>query len=310
MNGETTDTTDPCDITIFVACYNEEQGIIPSIETVVAALREAGRSFDIVVIDDASKDGSVRLVRDYMARNPELPLTLVVNEVNQGVGSNFAEGAFYGRGKHYRMLCGDDVETTETLANVFRRLGEADIILTYHSDNRARTWGRRVVSRTFTGLVNLLSGHHLKYYNGVAVHLRQHVMRWHSNAHGFGFQADLVTRLLDMGATALEIPVVPKERTAGATKAFTLRNFCSVAHTLLEIVIRRCAKLMYPKIATKLRQGTIVYTNPAASHGRRQVEGDAGPGKPGADGLGEKERQGHEDVAPRGDLAGVQDRPA
>jgi len=26
-------------------------------------------------------------------------------------------------------------------------------------------------------------------------------MRWHSHAHGFGFQADMITRLLDMGAT-------------------------------------------------------------------------------------------------------------
>ena len=142
MNVEMTDPMPQCDITIFVACYNEEQGILPSIETVVAALTETGCTFDIVVVNDASRDKSVPLVREYMVQHPELALTLVVNEVNQGVGSNYAEGAFYGGGKHYRMLCGDDVETKETLMSVFRRLGEADIILTYHADNRARTWGR------------------------------------------------------------------------------------------------------------------------------------------------------------------------
>ena len=254
-----TETGGGCDLTLFVACYNEEQGIIPSIETAVAAAREAGRSFDIVVVDDASTDRSVEIVRQYMARHPDLPITLVVNEKNQGLANNYAEAAFWGHGKYYRLICGDDVETQGTLTTVFRRLGEADILSTYHADASARPPARRVISRAYTTLINILGGHRLKYYNGLAVHLRYNVLRWHSNAYGFGFQADLLTRLLDMGATCLEIPVVPKERTRGASKAFTLRNFCSVAHTLLEIVIRRTGRCMYPRIAMKLRHGVTVY---------------------------------------------------
>jgi len=259
MTVPTTDTPCACDLTLFVACYNEEDGLIPSIETAVAAARQAGRSFDIVVVDDASPDRSVDLVRQYMARHPEIPITLVVNERNQGLANNYAEAAFWGRGKYYRLICGDDVETQETLFSVLRRLGEADILSTYHADASARPLARRIISRAYTTLINILGGHRLKYYNGLAVHLRYNVLRWHSNAYGFGFQADLLTRLLDMGASCIEIPVVPKERTRGATKAFTLRNFCSVAHTLLEIVIRRAARIMYPGITTKLRHGVTVY---------------------------------------------------
>jgi glycosyltransferase involved in cell wall biosynthesis len=253
------ETAHACDITLFVACYNEEQGVIASIETAVAAARQAGRSFDIVVVDDASSDRSVELVRQYMAQHPELTMTLLVNEKNQGLANNYAEAAFWGRGKYYRLICGDDVETQATLAGVFRRLGEADIITTYHAEAGARSPVRRLISRSYTTLINILGGHRLRYYNGVAVNLRYNVLRWHSNAYGFGFQADLLTRLLDMGATCLEIPVVPKERARGATKAFTLRNFCSVAHTLLEIVIRRAGKFMYPAVAMKLRHGVTVY---------------------------------------------------
>jgi hypothetical protein len=102
------------------------------------------------------------------------------------------------------------------------------------------------VSRSYTALVNLLSGYSIRYYNGLAVHLRYNVMRWHSNSHGFGFQADLITRLLDLKATYIEIPVYPNERAAGATKAFKFRNMCSVGHTLLEIWLRRLGKLVYP----------------------------------------------------------------
>ena len=36
-----------------------------------------------------------------------------------------------------------------------------------------------LLSGTFTFLVNTISGFRLHYYNGLAVHLRYNVMRWH-----------------------------------------------------------------------------------------------------------------------------------
>ncbi len=209
---------DPCELTLFVACFEEEQGIIPSIETVVAAAQETAIRYDIVVVDDCSKDNSVKLVQEYMAQHPEVPLMLVVNQVNQGFGLNFVEASFRGRGKYYRGICGDDTETKETLVSVFKRLGEADMILTYHTDAGARAWSRRVISRSYTALINLLSGHKIKYYNGLAVHHRYNVMRWHSNSHGFGFQADLVTPCWTWGQPTSKFPPSRKSEPRAAPR--------------------------------------------------------------------------------------------
>jgi hypothetical protein len=107
--------------------------------------------------------------------------------------------------------------------------------------------------------VNLASGHKLKYYNGLAVTRRYDVMRWHSHAHGFGFQADMIARMLDMGAKYVEVPVYPKERTEGKTKTFTFRNFCSVGHTLMELFIRRVAHFFYPKNVSRLSHSPKVF---------------------------------------------------
>ena len=49
--------THDCDLSLFVACYNEEEGIIPTLETVVAAASEVGISYDVVIIDDCSTSG-------------------------------------------------------------------------------------------------------------------------------------------------------------------------------------------------------------------------------------------------------------
>lgn len=259
MMALTPELTHDCDLSLFVACYNEEEGIVPTLETVVAAATEVGITYDIVIIDDCSTDRSVEVILGYLRAHPELPITLFVNEVNQGVGSNYAEGAFRCRGKYYRMICGDNVESKDTLVSIFRRIGEADMIIPYPADTTFRGPFRRGVSRAFTLLVNLLSGFDIRYYNGLAVHFRYNVMRWHSNSHGFGFQADLITRLLDLKATYIEIPVYPNERAAGATKAFKFRNICSVGHTLLEIWLRRLGKLVYPAAARRPLADLKVY---------------------------------------------------
>ncbi|NBX30905.1 hypothetical protein EBR04_10780, partial [bacterium] len=150
--------------------------------------------------------------------------TLYVNEVNLGVGSNYAEGAFRCRGKYYRMICGDNVESKETLVSIFKHIGEADMIIPYPADTTFRGPFRRGVSRTFTLLVDLLSGYRIRYYNGLAVHFRYNVMRWHSNSHGFGFQADLITRLLDLKASYIECtptsgPPAPRRPSSFVTSA-------------------------------------------------------------------------------------------
>lgn len=258
-----TDDGNRCDITFFVACYNEELNIVSCLNHLLSAVAEVGLTYDVVIVDDASSDGSVRLIQEFMQSHPEVAIKLLVNASNQGIGANYAEAAFHGCGKYYRVICGDDEERLETITEVLRHVGEADMILTYHSDASARPWSRRIISRAFTGLVNLVGGHKLKYYNGLAVHLRYNVMRWHSYAHGFGFQADLITRLLDMGATYLELPVVPDQRSKGRTKAFTFRNWCSVGHTFIEIFIRRMAHAMYPKYRARISHQPTVYVNDA-----------------------------------------------
>jgi len=232
-------------LTLFVACYNEEQNITETLSTLVSACNEVGISYEIIVIDDASSDRSVEVVEQYSKHNPTVPLRIHVNEQNQGLGANFIEGAFMGRGEWYRLVCGDNVETKETFVRIFKEIGNADILIPYHHSLIGRTRFRIFLSRVYTILVNLISGHHINYYNGMCVTRRHWIMRWHSSSHGFGFQADLVTRLLSRGASYIQIPVVGQERVNGESKALTFKNLCSVIHSLLNIFIRRISVLLY-----------------------------------------------------------------
>jgi len=235
------------DITVVVSCYNEEAFITDTVDHVLEALRKVGCSYEIFVVDDSSKDRSVERLRAYISAHPGEPITLKVNEVNRGLGNTYVEAAFLGRGKYYRLCCGDDSEPPEVLLNVFSKIGVADIVIPYQNQDEVagKTIGRRFLSKTFTALVNLIGGYRIRYYNGMAIHLRYNVLRWHPSSYGFGFQADMITRLLDEGASYVQIPSSSVDRKGTASSALGIRNCLSVGHTLLEISIRRFRRFLY-----------------------------------------------------------------
>ena len=235
------------DLTIFVSCYKEQDYIITTIESVRAALAEIGGiEYEIIVIDDCSGDRSTELVEAYLLAHPDERILLRRNRVNRGLAQNYFDAAFIGKGKYYRLICGDDAEPKDTMVTVFRHLGEADILIPYYVSSEGKSRSRMLLSNAYIGLANAISGFRLQYYNGLAVHLRYNVMRWHPNTRGFGFQADILCMLLDQGASYKEVPVRTVERRRdGSSRALTVRNMLSVSHTLVDLVFRRIANVVY-----------------------------------------------------------------
>lgn len=221
----------------FIPCYNEEANVISVVEKLAQVANALGQSYEILVFDDCSSDRTVELVRAFQQSRPEVQLRLFVNSVNCGVARNFIEGAFQGRGKYYRVVMGDDVESLETLTTILTQAGKADIIIPYHSQVTGRPTHRKIISRLYTLLVNIASSRKLHYYNGSPLFLRRDALRFHVEATGLGFQAEFLLRLLQEGRTFIEIPVVASDR-EGST-SLNLRNFVSVGYSIFKIFMRR-----------------------------------------------------------------------
>jgi glycosyltransferase involved in cell wall biosynthesis len=239
---------DAYDITFFVSCYNEREFIVATLETIRRAMAGLSFSYDIVIIDDASTDDSPDLIRRYIAEHPESDIVFRCNAVNKGWAQNYVDSTFIGKGRYHRAICGDNSEMEETIRKVLRPLGEADIIIPYYTHVSQKKLSRHIVSSVYTFIVNLLSGNSLHYYNGLPVHRRYNVMRWHSDTRGFGFQADILCLLLGQGATYKEVALTAVEQRPGASGALTWRNLLSVAHILFDIVLRRIANRIYGRI--------------------------------------------------------------
>lgn len=238
--------TNSLDLTIAVPCKNEEKNILGTLDTIISAVNEVGCSYEIIVIDDGSTDKTSVLVEQFQRDHPSLPIRLYKNPRNLGLSKTYVNGAFLGRGKYYRFVAGDNAEPREAMVQILKMMGKADIIIPFHEQLTGKSFSRVAVSKLYTFLVNLLSGYSINYYNGCAVHLRYNVLRWHSYAYGFGFQADMITLLLQQGATYVQVPVRVRHTNKGrGASPFHIRNIVSTGHTLFEIFRRRINIILF-----------------------------------------------------------------
>ena len=223
------------------------------IEGAMSRIREAldgtGIDYEVIIIDDCSRDNSVEVIRNYITRNKlENSFKLIANEKNMGIGVNYYRAAEMGTGEYFIVLFGDNPVPLEAMKAVFDLIGKADIIIPHYNTrlfNKKDNWDHRVFIRRFisifyTWLVVVLSGHKLSYFNGFCMHRRNNVLKHRVNAFGLGYQAEMLTSILDEpGITYLEVKVHNYDRQYGLSTAFSPKNVLSVMGSLWRIFWRR-----------------------------------------------------------------------
>jgi glycosyltransferase involved in cell wall biosynthesis len=87
---------------IVIPTYNREQEVVRAINS---CLNQGSEDHEIIIVDDASTDGSVDAVKPYL-KDPRV--TLVKNETNQGEWGARAAGAAKTQGEWVIFLDSDD----------------------------------------------------------------------------------------------------------------------------------------------------------------------------------------------------------
>jgi glycosyltransferase involved in cell wall biosynthesis len=218
-------------LSVIIPAYCEADNIIETLGNVTTALAPLAIEHEILVIDDGSTDATRNIVTANLHRFPHVQL--VVNDRNRGFGWTYQRGVELARLDHIVMVHGDNAWGAATLRDLFRRVGEADIIVGYTRDMwRSRTWTRTLISKTFTLLVNLITRRGLKYYNGLQIHQARILKSLRIESSGYGFQPEVLVKALRLTHTVIEVPMDLIERAKGQSKAFRLRNVVDVLRTL------------------------------------------------------------------------------
>ncbi|MGE0549986.1 MAG: dolichyl-phosphate beta-glucosyltransferase [Kofleriaceae bacterium] len=103
--SETSPVISFVDLSIVVPAYNEEQRILPTLDRLHVFLAAQPLRYEIIVVDDGSRDATCRVVEQAMPRIPHL--RLVRQSPNAGKGAAVRRGMLAARGQ-LRVMCDAD----------------------------------------------------------------------------------------------------------------------------------------------------------------------------------------------------------
>ncbi len=146
----------PDSISVVLPAYNEEDNIPKTVPAAVSVLEKLGIDYEVVVVDDGSRDRTADVTMELARDNPRI--RLVQHGVNRGYGAALVTG-FSSATKDWTFLTDSDNQFDLTDLDKFVPLmGEADIIIGYRAPRRD-PFLRRVYGKGWTTLINLLFGY-------------------------------------------------------------------------------------------------------------------------------------------------------
>src|SRR5262252_2164997 len=92
-----TPPVDIVELTLVIPAYNEELRLLPTLERLHAHLSAQAMSYEIVVVDDGSRDSTREVVEAAAARIPNI--ILVCQRRNRGKGAAVRRGMLAARGR-------------------------------------------------------------------------------------------------------------------------------------------------------------------------------------------------------------------
>lgn len=234
-------------VSIVIPAYNEETKLAPTVGFVLEALsRHNIADFEIIIFDDASTDKTGEVADELVKKYPQIKV--IHNPKNMNLGFNFVRGMALAKKEFVGMVPGDNETDPETLDNIFKVLGQTDIVIPYIQNPEARPWGRRFLSSAYVKIINTAFGLKMRYYNGLCFFRSSMVKRAPVYTHGFAYMTEILLKLLKSGADYIEVPMIIRVRARGATKAFRVKNILSVFKTFLTLfwevqILRKRVKL-------------------------------------------------------------------
>lgn len=230
---------------IVVPAFNEEKHLEETLQSLRGILDDRFSSYEVIIVNDGSSDATAqvaeRLTRTY-------PFIRVLHHPhNLGLGSALRSG-YRAASKEYVMwFTADNGMVAESVSEMFRLIGKADIVVPYMTNPECRPWQRRLISKTYTFLINFLFGLSVRYFNGGAIYRTEDVKDLSSSTEGFAFMAETLVRLIKQGRSYIEFSQLQRDRLHGRTKAFRLKNVVNVLKTIGVLFWKIRIRRAFPK---------------------------------------------------------------
>lgn len=145
---------EPVSLSIVVPCYNEEACLHALYQRVSAAAREqVGESYELVMVDDGSRDGTWAIMQQLAATDPRV-LALRLSR-NHGHQLALSAGLDTCCGEQILIIDADLQDPPELLGPMRQRMEDegADVVYAARASRAGETWIKRVTAKLFYRLL-------------------------------------------------------------------------------------------------------------------------------------------------------------
>lgn len=217
-------------VSVVIPAFNEEGNIQAAIESVIRAVNPLVQTYQIIVIDDGSRDRTRELALEKARSNSRI--LVLSNEGNKGFGFSYARGVRLAEMEYVTVFPGDNDMSGDSLAKLVKEIGDTDLVISYMSRTNKRSLFRRVVSKIFVVMMNTLFGLKLEYYNGAFICRAQVLKTIPIKSVGLATLAECLVRMIKGGYSYKAIYFEHIGRKSDRSKAFNFKSILAVAQTI------------------------------------------------------------------------------
>lgn len=219
------------DLSVIIPIYNERDNIEPLCASLIPVLRAIGRSFEIIAVNDGSKDGSRDILKAIAAATPELKV--VDFRRNYGQTAAMMAGIDHASAPIIVSLDADLQNDPADIPALLRKIDEGcDVASGWRIARQDAPIRRNLLSRIANRLISRISGVRLNDYGCTLKAYRADVIRGtrlYGEMHRF-----IPIYASWMGAKVVEVPVRHRKRGAGVSK-YGLERIAKVVLDLLVV---------------------------------------------------------------------------
>ncbi len=149
-------------ITLIIPCYNEED-TLPFMEKELEKVMGSfnGVSYEVILIDNCSEDGTLDLMKKLHEKNPVYQY--ISFSRNFGKDSSMYAGLKASTGDYVAILDADLQDPPELIKEMYEtvKTGEYDCVAARRGDRQGEPWLRSVLAKIFYRLMNLISDYEI-----------------------------------------------------------------------------------------------------------------------------------------------------
>ena len=202
-------------LSVVIPVYDEQENIAPLIQSLVEVLDGLPRSYEIIAVNDGSRDASLERLEAEAARRPQVKL--VDLRRNYGQTAALMAGIDHASGDILVAIDGDLQNDPKDIPLLLAKLDEGyDVVSGWRRERKDAPLTRNLLSSIANRLISRISGVRLRDYGCTLKAYRREVIkgvRLYGEMHRF-----IPIYASWMGARVTEIPVNHRPRTAGRSK--------------------------------------------------------------------------------------------